>query len=216
MEDKALSEILSRIRAEAGPAQVLLSPWKRGLTLLPCWGLLLGTVLFIFGLRMDYQELGNLAGGGFSTIQVAVAYGLVTLALRSVIPGSNPSLFFASTSLGAAALLHLIFAIISNVLSPQRAAEGEALHLVLVCLGSTFLLGSVPLIALAVLAKRGLPIRPRLSGILLGMAAGLSSEAAWRMHCPVTSLDHVLNSHTLAILVMIVAGFVLGSAWRKA
>ena len=66
---------------------------------------------------------------------------------------------------------------------------------------------STPLLVLAsVLVARAFPSRPALAGALTGLAAGVLTDAGWRIGCFVSAPGHVIGAHWLAVAAMTALG----------
>jgi hypothetical protein len=94
-----------------------------------------------------------------------------------------------------------------------RMPPGFRVEGAIACFRQSFTHG-LPLLAVGVLlTARGLPARPALAGALVGLAAGVMADAAWRMVCVVTEPSHVLTGHLGAVFGLALAGSALLSAW---
>ena len=78
-----------------------------------------------------------------------------------------------------------------------------------VCFIITVILGLVPLALFLLLSSKGLTSRPKILGLVCGLGCGLSGEAVWRVHCPFNSWDHILVSHSGAIVAVAILGAVI-------
>jgi hypothetical protein len=79
-----------------------------------------------------------------------------------------------------------------------------------VCLRNALLLGLGPFIGFLLIRRGTDPLHPRLTGLVLGSAAGAWGSWALGLHCPYTELGHVLLSHVLPTAVLGVAGLQVG------
>jgi hypothetical protein len=83
------------------------------------------------------------------------------------------------------------------------------------CFRHSFVDG-LPFLAICLLlAARGLPYRPAVAGGLLGLAAGLVSEAGWRVVCPVSEPSHALLGHLGGAVALALVGSVALSVWCR-
>jgi hypothetical protein len=78
------------------------------------------------------------------------------------------------------------------------------------CLGLTFAAAACPLIGLAIVRRSSDPVHGRLAGAALGAASGASAGVMVQLWCPVAAPAHVLFGHILPIVVLGVAGAILG------
>jgi len=212
--DSTLEELKERIGGDMRPQRPLAASWMRALLLVPAFLFLLTLVLVAFGLRSDYASLGAWGSWGLSLLELAIAFVLIWLALQMVIPGSTPSIALVISAGLLAITLHLLVAGISFKLSPVYLPEGREWALTLICFVTIFVLGILPLSVASLLAARGLTWLPTLVGGVCGLGAGLAADATWRMHCPVTSWDHVLTSHTPAVFGIMGLGVLAGMLWQ--
>ena len=213
-EHTRFESIRGRIEAEMVPVRPLSGAWKRALFLPLLFGMLVGIVLLVLGLRSDYEVLGPSIAWGFAVLQCLAAYAVLTLGLRITIPGADLPItilaFVALLGLG----LHFAVAELSFQLSPISVEAHQFWRMVVVCASITLGLGLLPLAVFLVFASRGLPRSATTVGLLCGLSSGLCGEAAWRMHCAYTSWDHVLPAHSGAILLTALLGAALGS-WAQ-
>lgn len=212
--DSKLEELKKQVASDMRPQKPLAASWMRAMLLLPAFLVLLIVVLAGFGLRSDYLTLGALGSWGLSLLQLVIAFGLIWAGLQMVIPGSGPSMVVV-TSLGLLAIiLHILVAGITFELSPVYLPEGREWALTVICFLMIFLLGILPLSVASLLAARGFTWLPALVGGVCGLGAGLAAEAIWRIHCSVTSWDHILSSHTTAVFGILGLGVVAGLFWQ--
>jgi hypothetical protein len=212
--DSTLEAVKKRIDVDMRPEKPLAPSWLRAILLVPAFLFMLALVLTVFGLRSDYASLGAWGSWGLSLLELAIAFVLIRLALQMVIPGSTPSITIVFSAGLIAIIFHLLVAGISFELSPVYLPEGREWALTLICFFTIFLLGILPLSVASLLAARGLTWLPALVGGVCGLGAGLAAEATWRMHCSVTSWDHVLSSHTPAVFGIMGLGVLAGMLWQ--
>jgi hypothetical protein len=201
--------IEEQVRRDIGPVRALAPVWKRSAPLLLIWMLLTALVLAIFGLRPESGILGPWLLWGPPLIQLLAAYAVVMFALRLSIPGSETSIpvlvVIAALGIG----LHLAISEIAFRLSPVYIAGGREMHLAIVCFLFTLGLGLIPLAFIYFLSAKGLASRPGILGLVCGLGCGLTGEAAWRMHCPYSSWNHVLVAHSGAVLTTALLGGII-------
>jgi hypothetical protein len=213
IQDDAFSGIRARIAEDMTPVRPIRPGWQTAFVILPLGLAILGVVLAVFGLRGDASRLGAWTLWGPSGILVATAYVLLLLALIQRAPESKTSwLWWASLPLVAIAIqiggaywtLHYA----GREAGPGWPAEA-------VCfLGISMLSLPTLLIGLSLLS-RGLPLRPRVAGLLTGLAGGVLSEGMYRLHCSFSYPSHFLPWHTGAILAMALLGLLAGVGWER-
>jgi hypothetical protein len=214
-EDRLLKQLKEDLAGDFAAVKSLMEPWKRALWLFPLSLLLMEVTLATFHLRPDHVNLGPLALWGFCALQILASYILFAVSLEACIPGSGRAPIFL-LSVGLIGLvIHWIISWITFRISPNWPAPGQEWHLGMACLSAIGMLGILALLFGFFLARAGLPMRARAAGLLLGLGAGLAAEASWRLHCPISSWNHILLFHGGGILVIIGVGVILGSFWKR-
>ncbi len=209
--DHILDGLKDRLGGDFTPVKPLGAPWRRALIVLPLWLAIAGLVLAIFGFRTDYEKLGAGTTWSFGLIQLLVCFFLFSGALKSSIParGSAPIVWAGLLVIGLST--HLATSWLSFNISPGWAEPGRELKSGLACLSAILIASSLPFLMGVFLLRAGLPLQPRVAGTLLGLASGLAAEGAWRLHCPITSWDHILPFHGGALLAGLVCGLLFGA-----
>ncbi len=194
-----------RVFADLRPVRPLADPWKRALILAPIGLALIALVHVRWGTRSD---IGVVLLWGLSLLQIAVGIGLVIAALREVIPDRALSrgaqvVLFAGGLVLALGVTYLVWHASPSVAPPAyRYPYWRA------CLRGTVEIGLPVLLAILLLAARGMMWRPGLVGGLAGLAAGLIADAGWRTFCSVSEPAHVLSAHFAGIVVLALVGAV--------
>ncbi len=99
--------------------------------------------------------------------------------------------------------------VVGSAWSPTpRNDAGLGAHLV--CLGMTTALALGPLGVLLALHGATDPIGPRLTGAAIAAAAGAWGAVAIALHCPVTTLSHVIFGHILPVVLVALVGLAAG------
>lgn len=144
---------------------------------------------------------------------------VLTRAARGALPTDRPSMLAppdrraGQVLLAAAAALALV-ALAAARLAPELAAEESATlpfgaHLA--CGGLFLLQGVLPLLALLWPVRGTDPRRPALTGAALGAAAGAwAAMLAW-LRCPHVAVEHGIVAHAAPVLVLALAGALLGA-----
>jgi hypothetical protein len=214
-EDRLLKQLKEDLAGDFAAVKPLMKSWKRALWLFPLSLLLMEVTLAVFHLRPDHVDLGPLALWGFCSLQILASYMIFAVSLEACIPGSGRSRTFL-ISVGLIGLvIYLAISWFTFRVSPNWPGPGQQWHLGMACLSAIGTLGILALLFGFFLARAGLPMHARATGLLLGLGAGLAAEASWRLHCPISSWDHILLFHGGGILFLIVAGLILGSFWKR-
>lgn len=208
-------ELEKKIETDFEPVRPVWGTVKRVLLFLPLWFGLLGAVFLIFGFRSYYGELGRIGAWLMALFQTAFAITALWVALRFVIPGELLSNRLIALGAGFGVGAHFLVALLFDTMSPASVPAEAVVRLNLICLSMVVVLSLTPFLVGAYLARRGLLIYPAVTGALLGLGSALGAEAAWRMHCSISSWDHVLFSHTLGIVVAVLIGLGGGYLWKR-
>jgi hypothetical protein len=178
--------------------------------------LILGAIALSLGVRSDATKLGFTLLWGLSFLQLTLAYGIFYLVIRETVPGNaaRPALWLATFV--AIILVQLGVGQVTFWASPTIIQPERALRVGASCLYRMSLIG-LPVLGLClILASRGLPLRPRMTGLAAGLLSGLVAEAIYRTHCPFSHVGHMLPWHTGAVAVLGLAGFFTGVVWELA
>jgi hypothetical protein len=81
------------------------------------------------------------------------------------------------------------------------------------CLDLTLAAGAFPLVGFTFLRRRSDPVHPAATGAALGAACGAFAGVMVEVWCPVATPQHVAIGHILPIVILAIAGFVLGSTF---
>lgn len=192
------------------------APWRRALAVAPIALLLLAAVTLRLGVRSDASTLGFGLLWGLTFLQLLLAYGIFYFLIRETMPGSSarPALWVGTFVAVVVAQLGVGYVTYSQ--SPIVIETERALPVGATCLYRMSLIG-LPILALGlVVASRGLPLRPRITGLGAGLIGGLAAEAIYRTHCPFAHLEHMFPWHTSAVALLGIVGFFAGAAWELA
>jgi hypothetical protein len=179
--------------------------WAAGLFLL---------VLALHPLREDAADLGRWLLWGAAAAEAVVGVLLAGLALREAVPGSGIGRVRVGLALALGVATQLAASGWTWMNAPATTAAEMVRHRGAVCFSVQELLG-LPGLALAFwLVQRALPVRPRWSGALAGMGAGLLADAVWHLICPRSDLSHVLIWHGGATVLTTGAGWLIGALYE--
>ena len=144
---------------------------------------------------------------------VAAAYGVLMLALVQRAPEStvNRAWWMALPLVAIAVQLGgAYWTFVHSAPTVAVSWQTEAM-----CFWRISSLGLPPVLLVLWLLSRGLPLRPKVAGLLAGIGGGLVSEGVYRLHCGMSHPAHVLPWHTGAVLVMGLLGFIAGMWWER-
>lgn len=208
------TELRARLAADYTAVRPLPSPLMRALWVAPFAALALLAAPTFFNIRPDANALGWGLSWGASLVQAALGFAVIAAALRESVPGR---------ALSPAALIALIALPITSVIAVTLisantsfvAVPRQFLMVGLLCLGGSAAT-ALPVAAIAnVLAARAYPTRPGITGVLLGLGAGLIADAGWRMFCHYSEPSHVLSAHMGGVVAAVLAGTAISVTLRK-
>ncbi|HMF96416.1 MAG TPA: NrsF family protein [Vicinamibacterales bacterium] len=193
--------LLAEVGRDLRPVRAWPTPWRDALRLSP---LALGIIValpVLVGLRRDAVAVGPLVVWGVSLIQVAVGIVLIWMATREGRPARRLPRGVVRTALAVAGFMVVAVSFLTFSKSPTHVPHGTPPWIAgMVCyFGSTLV--ATPLFALAAwFHSRFVSPRPALAGGLYGAGAALTSNAGWRLICPISTPWHVLTAHGGAVI----------------
>lgn len=211
--ESSFERLRDEVASDLEPVRSLRPAWSSALVAIPVAIFLLSFVLVVYGIRNDAGELGFWPLWGPAAAMVAVAYGILVLALTQRAPEASTSWMGFVLLPALAVLLQIGTAYWTQRFAaapPPVAWDRQA-----VCFGRIAFLGLPPVLLALWLLSRGLPLRPRVAGLSGGLAGGLLSEAVYRLHCGLSHPAHVVPWHTGAVLVLALAGLLAGLGWER-
>lgn len=209
---KPSDDLRGRVQGDLTPVRPLAVPARRALFLAPAALAAWAAAPALLGLRGDLPAIGPLLGWGASVVQVGLAIALIAAALREAVPADalpRQSLWLLLTAGGA---ITIALALATNAVSPEPGGRVETVASWLFCWRGVVAAGAPLLLLIALLAGRGLPMRPALMGALAGMASGAAVDGGWRLYCNYSEPLHVLLSHGGAVLALTIAGAGVGAS----
>lgn len=213
IQDSSFERVRDEVSKTLEPVTALRPAWMSALIALPVALFLLSLVLVVYGLRNDAASINGLALWGPAGLMVAAAYGVLMLALVQRAPESTVSRMWWVTLPLVAIAIQLGSAYWTlTYTSPAVAVSWQTEAM---CFWRISALGVVPVLAVLLLLSRGLPLRPRVAGLLAGVGGGLLSEGVYRLHCGMSHPAHIVPWHTGAILVMGLLGVIAGMWWER-
>lgn len=205
---------MASIQPDIARVDRIATPWRRALAILPLALLVLTAVTLRLGVRSDASALGFGFLWGLTFLQLVVAYVIFYVLVRETIPGRSARPAHWVAAFIVIVLAQLCVGYLTFTQSPMLVDPERALRVGASCLYRMSLIG-LPVLALGLfLASRGLPMRPRITGLAAGLIGGLVAEAIYRTHCPFSHLDHMFPWHTSAVAILGLVGFFAGAAWE--
>ena len=213
MHDSSFERVRDEVSKNLEPVTALRPAWMSALVAIPVALFLLSLVLIVYGLRSDAATIGGWALWGPASLMVGAAYAVLVLALVQRAPESTVSRVWWVALPLLAIGMQLGGTYWTLAFSGPAAAvswQSEAM-----CFGRISALGVPPVILVLWLLSRGLPLRPKVAGLLAGIGGGLVSEGVYRLHCGMSHPAHIVVWHTGAILVMGLFGLIAGMWWER-
>ena len=213
IHDSSFERVRDEVAKNLEPVTALRPAWMSALVAIPIALFLLSLVLVVYGLRSDAASIGGWALWGPASLMVAAAYAVLVLALIQRAPESTVSRVWwvALPLLAIGMQLGGTYWTLAYSGPPAVVSwQSEAM-----CFGRISALGVPPVILVLWLLSRGLPLRPKVAGLLAGIGGGLVSEGVYRLHCGMSHPAHIVVWHTGAILVMGLFGLIAGMWWER-
>jgi hypothetical protein len=197
--------LFDRMIEELAPVRPIRA-WPAVLAMLVFGGVALAAVVMLFGARPDI-----LAGDPHPMVVwragVLLLLGSIcaAAALRTATPGVGQGNRAWAGAVAMAALVPLI-ALVTAIADPAAAARAiwwsSAIRCLWVSLAAATGFGAIMVLAL----RRGAPVAPERSGLLVGLAAGSLGVLVYSVHCLSNQIAYVGLWYTLAVLVAAAAG----------
>lgn len=187
------------VLAEWAPMRPLRRPWRRAGRIAPLAALMAGIAAIYWGPQRAWDAPGFALTLTLSAVQWIAGLSVLALALREAVPGRSLRRGATLAALGAVVAVLAINLVAKDAVAAAIVPSGREWRFWMLCLRGSLML-AVPVLAVAALcAVRAFPTRPAWAGALAGLAAGLLTDAGWRLGCFVTETSHVAAAHWLAI-----------------
>jgi len=209
---QATHERVRRIVArDLRPVRPLLAPGVRLFLLVPIAAMVALLAAARYGPRADFDQLGDVLTWGLSGLQWIIGLLILGIALRRAIPGYGTSRIATWSACGLA--VAAMFAITAITYSAHQTfvPPSRFWPISYLCFLGPLEYGAPLLIFATILAARAFPTRPGAVGGLCGLAAGVMTDAGWRLTCWITAPAHVLGTHLLAAAVLAGLGAAIGA-----
>ena len=191
------------------PVRPLATPLRRAVMLVPAGLVLATTAPLVSGGRGDLYAYAPLLTWGATALQSLLGLWLLALGFQEAVPGRNISgRALALAGLLTTAVMAAI-TVATNAASPTVVPRGREWQDWIECVAWPAALGAPLMIVATMMALRAFPTRPAIAGALCGGAAGLLSDAGWRLTCWISDPRHILESHALAAVGLAAAGALL-------
>lgn len=194
-------DLAAILASDAGPVGTANFARATGLTALAGLAACAAAVLLMVGPRID---LASAMATTPVLAKFALGASVAGLALaafqRSLRPGRAAAGVLALVLLPVAAVLAWALAVLTSQPMPAWPALllGRSWS---ACLVLVPLYALLPLAALFVLARRGAPVRPRLTGLAAGVGAAGLATLAYALHCPEDAAPFLATWYPLAMTV---------------
>jgi hypothetical protein len=196
------------VAADLAPVRPLRAPLRRVVPVIPvALGLLLAAPL-VFSFR-DLVALGWLLSWGASSGEMIVGLAIVVLALHESIPGRGRRARLHIVVVMGIAILIAAITMASWHASPVRVSE-QWWTVAAICAACSAITALPAVVLSAVLIVNAHPVRPRLTGALGGLGAGLMADAGWRLFCHYSDPAHVV-AHGGGVAFAAIAGLAITS-----
>ncbi len=179
------------------------------------FGLGLGILWPMMGLRGDAVTLGPLWLWGPAIFGVALGAVLIVLALRQLVPGNLPptSLLIGGALVGFVLCALIYVAVYSQSQTP--IPSDKVWQVALFCLGMEICLGLPAVLLFFWLARRGFTANPVLPAVVGAAGVVLVADSVWRMMCKFSEPAHVISSHLPGMAVVVLAAGLLAHLWDR-
>ena len=211
--DSSFERIRREVARDLKPVRPLRPAWASALIAFPVALFSLRLVLMVFGLRGDAAEIGATPLWIPASLMVGSAYAVLVLALIQQAPESTVSWAWWV----ALPLVAIVFQVGSAYWTLAHSGFGPSMRwqMEAMCFWRISILGLPPVILVLALLSRGLPLRPKVAGLLGGLGGGFISEGVYRLHCGMSHPGHIVPWHTGAVLVMGLLGLLAGMWWER-
>ena len=201
-----------QIAGSLTPVRPLAAPSRRVWTLVPVGVVLAVTAPLVHGLRGDLGTYTPLLAWGITALQTLLGLWVLALGFREAVPGRNVSWRVLAIASALAASVVVGVTLLTNAASATVVPVGRELEYWSECVVWPMAIGAPFVILATLMAAKAFPTRPAIAGALCGTAAGILSDAGWRLSCWISEPAHVVGSHGLAILGLAAAGSILAVA----
>jgi hypothetical protein len=216
----APERLRAQVLAEWAAVVPLRSPWRRTWALAPLAALMAVVAARYWGPQRGLDGFGLHLTWLLSAAQWGAGLWLLSLAFREAVPGRG----LTRRALAIAGGLTLVVLAVNlgakDLLAGAAVPAGREWRFWTACVEGPLILALPVLVLSTLLVVRAFPVRPGVAGALTGLAAGVLTDAGWRLGCFVTAPSHVVAAHWLAVAALAAVGAGLGILadtirWRR-
>lgn len=189
-DEAPLPDALEKLLAEDGPKPVraLYPPFLR--LLAPLLVALVASLTFL--LRKEMRPDAAWLIGLTSLARIGFGCFFMWLALRSGVPGREPSRRMLLVALAVGAVVALVTALLGDHYGALRQMDDHGPKCSVALFGASLL----PLAAIYWMLIRSAVFQPLLSGALGGLSVAMVADAFLSVTCPISGVMHTLVYHT--------------------
>ncbi|MEO5820193.1 MAG: NrsF family protein [Vicinamibacteraceae bacterium] len=195
----APDRLRAQVLAEWAPVTPLRSPWRRAAWIAPLAAVTAGIAATYWGPQPDWAAPGFVLTATLSAVQWTAGLALLALALREAVPGRTTRPAAMLAVLAAVVVILAVNLAAKDSVAAAVVPAGREWRFWALCFRGPLMLAGPVLVLGSLFAARAFPTRPAWAGALAGLAAGVLSDAGWRLGCSVTEASHVVGAHWLAI-----------------
>ena len=199
MTDARIATVIRRITDGLTPVAPLRPVRVRAST----WAALSAVSLAVIAWKVGFRR--DLAAAAPALVLQVVAMGVLAgigaaAALRLAVPGADrrSGRILAACVLGLWPCGLLAWALIDGA----RTASVVAAPLHLTCMRTIGIIALVPAVVLAVMIRRGAPLRPHWAAAMAGTAAAAVGAIGVALTCPISRASHLLIAHALPTVMI--------------
>lgn len=208
---KALVEALE---SDSRPLRPLPPVGRRMIWSLMTAAVVLGAGIVVLGLRADISSIPAWLAWGASGLEFSLAATLFILAIRESVPARAVPSGLAWTMVVVSLVFQFVVGYMTFRFSPGLSDAADPMGMGMKCMISEISMCLPTFLVTLWLIIRAWPLRAWMAGMLGGAGAAIATDALTHLHCPVSTMSHVLIWHGGAVILFTLggalAGFLLG------
>lgn len=209
LRSSSIGSYRAEIVNSLAPVRPLARPAQRVWMLVPLGLVLTATAPLLNGARGDLAAYSPLLTWVATGLQSLLGLWLLALGFREAVPGRNVPARALTLAAVLTGLIVGAITVLTNGVSPTVVPPGREWKDWTECVILPTVIGAPFMIAATLMTVRAFPTRPTIAGGLCGLAAGVLSDAGWRLSCWISDPAHIIESHGLAMLILASAGSLL-------